>query len=197
LTADPDWIDFQEGADVSNEIAVMVAGMRLRALGASVEIVRNAADSVTLVICIPSQSGELPRQNGGGTGKLDILLTEDCDDSYALTENMLRNENVYRARNGIEAIDVVKKHRFDVVFMDVHMPGIDGYTTLRAIREWETQTATIRTPIVILSSDDLETQKRSAAQSGCSGFLRKPLCESDLAGLVASFKTPPPALSCW
>ncbi len=78
---------------------------------------------------------------------------------------------------------MIQKQRFDLVFMDVHMPGMDGYSAIRGMREWETQTGNARTPIVILSSDDLETQRRSAAQCGCSGFLRKPLQEGDLNNL--------------
>jgi CheY-like chemotaxis protein len=68
------------------------------------------------------------------------------------------------------------------------MPGMDGYATIRAIRDWETQTANARTVIVLLSSDDIATQKRLAAQSGCSGFLKKPLRNSDLAGLLQRLK---------
>ena len=88
----------------------------------------------------------------------------------------------------MEAIDLVKKRRFDVVFMDVHMPGMDGYQAIRSIRDWETQTSNARTPIVVLSSDDLDRQTRSAAQSGCSGFLRKPLNNRDLPELLQRLK---------
>jgi CheY-like chemotaxis protein len=56
------------------------------------------------------------------------------------------------------------------------------------MREWETETGNARTPIVVLSSDDLETQRRRAAQNGCSGFLRKPLRRSDLTNLLERVK---------
>ena len=52
------------------------------------------------------------------------------------------------------------------------------------MRDWETQTGNARTPIVVLSSDDLDTQMRNASQSGCSGFLRKPLDPIDLLDLL-------------
>jgi DNA-binding NarL/FixJ family response regulator len=71
-----------------------------------------------------------------------------------------------------------------MVFMDAHMPGMDGYAVIRTIRDWETETSNARTPIVILSSDDLELQTRSAAQSGCSGFLRKLLHIHDVAEVL-------------
>jgi len=74
------------------------------------------------------------------------------------------------------------------VLMDVHMPGIDGYAAIRSIRDWETETGNARTPVIVLSSDDLDTQRRSAAQSGCSGFLRKPLRNGELLEVLNRLK---------
>jgi CheY-like chemotaxis protein len=73
---------------------------------------------------------------------LNVLVVEDCDDSYALAEMLLKDESLTRARTGLEAIDLIKERRFDVILMDIHMPGLDGYGAIRAIREWETSTAT-------------------------------------------------------
>jgi CheY-like chemotaxis protein len=203
LNAIPEQADVQNGPEPPFRLAVMLAGKRLRALGGTAEVVRGSGKSAHLAIHLHSQPDgtsiedcppgrhRTPGRQMSQPNNLNILITEDCDDSYALTEFQLRNENVWRARNGWEAIDIVKKRRFDVVFMDVHMPGMDGYTTIRAIRDWETLTANARTPIVILSSDDLETQRQSAAQSGCSGFLRKPMREPDLVEMLARLKTTP------
>lgn len=152
-------------------LAAMVAGNRLRALGASVEFVDH-----TIVIHFRTHMEGL-REEGAEreTPALQVLVAEDCDESYALTALQLRNEKVDRAPTGLDAVKQVKQRRFDVVFMDVHMPGVDGYEAIRQIRDWETISGNARTPIVVLSSDDLATQTRRAAQSGCSGFLRKPV----------------------
>jgi CheY-like chemotaxis protein len=195
LNAEPEQATALNDAEASFRVGVMLAGKRLRALGGTAELVHDSGKPAYLAIHLPSQPDSAGSQDGPpGRHKaqhdnLNILLTEDCDDSYALTELLLRNENLWRARNGWEAIDVVKKRRFDVVFMDIHMPGMDGYATIRAIRDWETLTGNARTPIVVLSSDDLETQRQSAAQSGCSGYLRKPLREPDVVDLLARLKT--------
>jgi CheY-like chemotaxis protein len=195
LNADLEQAAVQNAVETPFRLAVMLAGKRLRALGGRAELVRDSVESGHLAIHIDSQPDGTgyedcpPGRDKMEPDALKILVTEDSDDSYALTELLLRSQNVWRARNGLEAIDIVKKRRFDVVFMDVHMPGMDGYATIRAIRDWETLTAKARTPIVILSSDDLETQRRFAAQSGCSGFLRKPMREPDLLDLLARLKT--------
>jgi CheY-like chemotaxis protein len=174
-----------EGADVGSIVSAAVAGRRLRALGATTEFAGDSAEPTGLAICLQRQAvGCTEEPFNEAAGPLQILVTEDCDESYALTELLLRSESVDRARTGLEAIDKVKQRRFDVVFMDVHMPGLDGYDTIREIRGWETRSGNARTPIVILSSDDVGTQTRSAAQSGCSGFLRKPVRTSELQALL-------------
>jgi CheY-like chemotaxis protein len=194
LNADPDQVNFLDGEPVMLAVAMIVAGRRLQILGGTAELGWPTSEGCTLAIALPSQPEEISTPNflallqDSGPDSLNILVAEDCDESYALSELLLQKENVYRARNGPEALDIVQKHRFDVVFMDVHMPGMDGYATIRAIRDWETQTANARTVIVLLSSDDIATQKRLAAQSGCSGFLKKPLRNSDLAGLLQRLK---------
>ena len=139
-----------------------------------------------LVLSLPNRiASELPPwQDLAPQEVLNVLVAEDCDQSYALAELLLRKELVTRARTGLEAIDMVKERRFDVIFMDIHMPGMDGYGAIRAIREWETRTANARTPIVLLSSDEIGTQARGAAESGCSGFLRKPVRAREMFDLL-------------
>lgn len=190
LNADPERVSFRDMPDMPLSLAVMVAGKRLRDLGGSARISSEPGTPAELATFLPSLACESfeGRQQEPQPDRLNVLLTEDCDESYALSELMLRKESVWRARNGHEAIELVKTQRFDIVLMDVHMGGVDGYTAIQAIRHWETQTGNARTPIVILSSDDLETQRQSAARSGCTGFLRKPLRKNDLPDLLDRIK---------
>jgi CheY-like chemotaxis protein len=191
LNADPERVNYRDLPDMPYPVTVMVAGKRMRALGGSAQIACESGAPTRLTIYLPSQ----PCQHCEGheqevqPNSLNILLTEDCDDSYALTALVLRNENVWRARNGAEAIHLVKQQRFDVLLMDVHLPGMDGYTVIHTIRDWETETGNARTPIVVLSSDDLEKQRRFAARAGCSGFLRKPVRNNDLLDLLDRLKS--------
>jgi len=190
LNASPDDVQFESTEDVPFSIPLMVAGQRLRALGGAAAFADEHQTPVALTLWLPSQAvvaGQFYRRVTPPDA-LSILIAEDCDESFALTELMLRNESLERARTGLEAIDRVKERRFDVVLMDVHMPGMDGYAAIRAIRDWETSTCNARTPIVVLSSDAIETQTRCAAQSGCSGFLRKPVRPGDLSELLSRLR---------
>ena len=166
-------------------LPALVSGQRLHAIGGAVEFECDSKAPTGLVLYLPSHTGE-PCQLAGCCAEvpLQILVAEDSDESYALTEVLLSGEHVDRARTGLEAIDKVRHRRFDLVLMDIHMPGLDGYRSIRMIRDWETQSGNAHTPIVVLSSDDIAQQVRSAAQCGCSGYLRKPVRESDLSAIL-------------
>ena len=192
LNSDADQVNFQDADEVRYGVATLVAGKRIRALGGSAEFVSDPRAPMALVVSLPWQADtdkdcplEPAHQDQNG---LSVLVAEDSDESFVLTRILLQNELVWRARDGLEALDMMKAHRFDFVLMDVHMPGPDGYKAIRMMRDWETETGNARTPIVVLSSDDLDTQMRYAAQSGCSGFLRKPLDPMDLLDLLDRVK---------
>ena len=119
------------------------------------------------------------RLEGTNAAQAREILTEALKLFALRAESVASGEDAVRA---IAAADTQDPYR--LVLMDWHMPGMDGYSAIRGMREWETQTGNARTPIVVLSSDDLETQRQSAAQCGCSGFLRKPLQLSDLTNLL-------------
>jgi CheY-like chemotaxis protein len=191
LNCDPDGMNFEDADDVLYGVATVVAGKRIRALGGTVEFVSDARAPMSLAISIPwagtdeDRHLEMPQPD---QASLSVLVAEDSDESFVLTGILLQKELVWRARDGQEALDMMKARRFDVVLMDIHMPGMDGYKAIRSMRDWETQTGNARTTIVVLSSDDLDTQMRSAAPSGCSGFLRKPLDQHDLMDVLDRLK---------
>jgi CheY-like chemotaxis protein len=192
LNANLEEVHFKDADDVLFGVATLVAGKRIRALGGTAEFQSDARSPMGLTISLPWRTDANPNDGAEPSQQnqlaLNVLVAEDSDESFVLTRILLQKESVWRAHNGVEAIDLVKKRRFDLVFMDVHMPGMDGYKAIRTIRDWETQTGNARTPIVVLSSDLLDTQMRGAAQSGCSGFLRKPLDNFDLLDLLERLK---------
>ncbi len=191
LNSDADHVDLQDAQEVRYGVATMLAGKRIRALGGSAEFVSDPRASMALVLSFPWQAGTdrgCPLEPFPDETGLSVLVAEDSDESFVLTRILLKKELVWRARDGVEALDMMKAQRFDVVLMDVHMPGLDGYKAIHAMRDWETETGNARTPIVVLSSDDLNTQMRTAAQAGCSGFLRKPLDHGDLLDLLDRLK---------
>jgi CheY-like chemotaxis protein len=186
LSSEVDRVEFKHSDDIGFCVALLVAGKRWRAMGGTARLAADPCDPPSLELTLTSLTRD---QNDGWRSpappeSLRVLVAEDSEDAYALAEVLMKSESLERAKTGLEAIDLVKEHRFDVIFMDVHMPGMDGYGAIRAIREWETHTAHARTPIVVLSSDEISTQTRHAAEAGCSGFLRKPVRPRDMFDLL-------------
>lgn len=120
---------------------------------------------------------------------MNILVAEDSDDSYFVLASYLTGQpfQLTRALDGVSAVELFKNGLFDLVLMDVHMPGADGYSVTRAIREWETTGARARVPIVILSSDSPKTQIQSGAKVGCSGYLTKPVTKAALLEVLRRY----------
>jgi CheY-like chemotaxis protein len=189
LNSSLEQVSLQDPDDIPFGVAVMVAGKRLRAMGGTVDEIEDAAGHRSVALDVPSRAPRIDAEPGLLHGEarpdaLHVLVAEDCDESFFLIELILQYDQVHRARDGSEALRLLQKQRFDIVLMDIHMPDMDGYAAIRGIRDWETETGNARTPLVVLSSDDLGTQHRWAAESGCSGFLRKPLRRDDLQGLM-------------
>ena len=89
-------------------------------------------------------------------------------------------EVVAEAGNGLEAIDAVRKHRPDVVLMDIRMPEMDGLAATAAILE----AADWPLKVIILTTFDPDEYVYSALQAGASGFVLKDIPPEDLAPAV-------------
>ncbi len=119
----------------------------------------------------------------GNWSSLNILVVDDNDISLRLAEIILdKNQaNVLTAHSGAQAIDYAKAHRFDLVFMDLHMPGIDGYETSRTIR-METKNA--ETPIIALTANVMSRDRDKLQLSGINDLLIKPISEKIMAKVI-------------
>ncbi|XJC77978.1 response regulator [Delftia tsuruhatensis] len=95
-----------------------------------------------------------------------------------------QNHQMVLAHDGAEALRCVQAQEppFDVVLMDLQMPGMDGLAAARAIRVWERQLQRRPVPIVALSASVLEKDRSDATAAGMDGFASKPL---DMARLQA------------
>jgi CheY-like chemotaxis protein len=120
-------------------------------------------------------------------------VAEDSEDSFQLFKAYLRGQvhAVERASNGEEAVELAATGTFDIVFMDICMPMLDGYAATRRIREPETGKDRARIPIVVLSAEDLRAQRRQSALAGRSGHLSKPLRKHQLLEAIRTYSLRP------
>jgi two-component system sensor histidine kinase/response regulator len=109
---------------------------------------------------------------------LRILLAEDNEDNRTLVWMYLKNtpHDMEMAENGRLAVDMfINGGSFDIVFMDIQMPIMDGYEATRTIRSWEGAQGRKRTPIIALTAHALKEDLRKSLDAGCDAHLTKPL----------------------
>ena len=113
---------------------------------------------------------------------LRVLLAEDNPVNALLIRELLRRRGhtVHEVTTGTAAVAAMEEDRFDLVLTDIHMPGMDGIEATRAIRRNEQAGSRLRTPIVALTADALETGKRACQEAGMDGFLTKPVDPAEL-----------------
>jgi two-component system sensor histidine kinase/response regulator len=105
---------------------------------------------------------------------LNILVAEDDDQNQAMMKLLLsrHGHKVNSAWNGLQAFEAVKTGTYDLVFMDVHMPEMDGLETTRQIRKWENNEKHV--PIVILTGSVSENITNEYKLAGADTFITKP-----------------------
>ena len=101
-----------------------------------------------------------------------VLLVEDNPVGALLASTLLKREGcaVETAASGHEALDALKRARYDLVFMDMRMPGMDGPSAARAIRARGDET-----PIVALTAHAFAEDRRACLEAGMDDHLVKPL----------------------
>jgi signal transduction histidine kinase/DNA-binding response OmpR family regulator len=121
---------------------------------------------------------------------LSILLAEDNEVNVYLFEAMLADLGfrIDVAPNGQSAVDQWRRGRYDVIFMDVQMPGMDGHAATRTIRRLEAETGRPRVPIFALSAHAFATDAQASLAAGCDRHLTKPIARATLLEVLATLR---------
>jgi len=128
-----------------------------------------------------------PPSHGRAAARLRILLAEDNVINCALATGMLRNRghSLVHAENGRKALEVASGEDFDVIFMDVQMPEMDGFEATRRIREMEQANGRKHTPIVAMTAHAMTGDRERCLAAGMDDYLSKPLVKAELTSLLS------------
>lgn len=115
-----------------------------------------------------------------------LLCVDDNPANLLLVQTLLSDlgAQVTAVDSGYAALEVVQRERFDLVFMDVQMPGMDGRQATEAIRRWEAEREVSPVPVIALTAHALSNEKRALLQAGMDDYLTKPIDEQQLAQVV-------------
>jgi len=151
-------------------------------MGGRIEVRSTEGVGSCFTIRVPLPIGEAPETApvavGGPTlPPLNILAADDVPQNLELLEALLGRDghSVRRVPDGAQALQLFKEGRFDLVLLDVHMPGMDGLETTRLMRQFERSSELQATPIIALTASVLEEDRRAALQAGMDGFAVKPI----------------------
>ncbi len=106
---------------------------------------------------------------------LQILLAEDNEINQKMTKVLLTRQGceVDLASNGIEAVEAIQQKQYDLVFMDVQMPDMDGFEATQKIRALEGEQR--HTPVVAMTAHAMPEDRQRCLDAGMDDYLSKPL----------------------
>jgi CheY-like chemotaxis protein/nitrogen-specific signal transduction histidine kinase len=119
---------------------------------------------------------------------LRVPLAEDNAVNQRLAVRLLekRGHRVAVAGNGREALEALEKEKFDLVFMDVQMPEMDGLEATATIRERE-KSSGLHQPIIALTAHAMKGDREKCLAAGMDGYLTKPIRPQDLEGILDEY----------
>ena len=121
----------------------------------------------------------------------DILLAEDNDVNQKVAVKILEkcNHGVEVVSNGLQAVNAVKRKRYDVILMDVQMPVMGGFEATAKIREYEREAGMPRTPIIALTAHAMLGDREKCLQAQMDEYLAKPLKQNQMMQTILKCAT--------
>ncbi len=161
--------------------------IRCRDLGVSAYLTKPIKQSV-LFDSIAAVLGSRPSRPGKASGMAtmpaedvirnwDILLAEDNLINRTLAETILGKQGctVTSVVNGLQAVEILKERRFDVVLMDIEMPEMNGYEATRLVRQEENQNHKSRQSIIAMTAHAMRGDDEKCFHAGMDGYITKPI----------------------
>ena len=115
-----------------------------------------------------------------------ILYIEDNSDNLKLVRRLLTayGFDVRGATNSEAAFAFLETHTPDLILVDINLPGTDGYTITRRLRDDERFD---QTPIIALTANVLQSDQQKSVEAGCDGFIHKPIDVDTLPDQIRHF----------
>ncbi len=133
-----------------------------------------------------ARSAPLPEPSPRSVQEIKVLAVDDNAANLKLIAAMLKEmvSQVVVCKNGKEAVRLAQSQPFDIIFMDIQMPIMDGISATQAIRS---QSLNTETPIVAVTAHAIPGERERLIRQGMDDYLAKPIDEAMLAKLITDF----------
>lgn len=149
-------------------------------------------DELLLLVHGINSSGRVPEYeisaNRATTANVPrVLAVDDNDANLKLVMTLLEDcqLDAESASSGFEALSKARQKPFDLVFMDLQMPGMDGVETTARLREMDT--GNHRTPIIALTAHALADEQERLTKQGFDGYMPKPISSGQLNDIIHEY----------
>ncbi len=141
------------------------------------------ADDDTTVTILPGQKFKADKTGA----QLRVLVVDDVHVNQVVVEKMLDSLGYFveTADNGREAVDAVTARHYDMVFMDIQMPEMDGLEATRRIRKLDSEHG--RVPIVAITANTQDSDRDACIEVGMDDFIPKPFVKKQLVNLLERY----------
>ena len=106
-----------------------------------------------------------------------ILVVDDNQTNLEIAKGMLEllGLDIDSAENGLEALNLLEKHHYDLIFMDCQMPIMDGYQATKEIRKSQSNPKYKEIPVIAMTANAMQSDRQICLDSGMSDYLSKPI----------------------
>lgn len=120
-----------------------------------------------------------------------VLVVEDNEFNRRLLEELLVSlgQQVLLAENGSQALQLMESHRFDLVLLDIRMPGMDGIEVATRMRRLENERSQSPVPVIAITADVDAATRKACFDAGINEVLAKPLNPEHLARAIGAFRS--------
>ncbi len=134
-----------------------------------------------------AQAIELPRSLPQFNAR--VLLVDDSDINQKVAGSFLDKlgADIDCCDNGKQALEAINKHDYDLVFMDCHMPVMDGYRATSDIRQWEIKNNLPHLPIIAMTANVLSGDREKCLAAGMDDYLGKPIRQQDVTDMLGKW----------
>lgn len=158
-------------------------------MGGTITVDTAPGEGFWISVCVPARQVPPPGQDMSSSVReglpqygLRVLVVEDDDVNRFMARALLQKLgcHVDEAVNGLDALERLRRERYDVVFLDIQMPEMDGLQTARTLRTFPDFAGLASMPLVALTAHALPEDEARARNAGIEYFLTKPLDIQDL-----------------